>query len=250
VVYVGNGQTLGEIARQHRLGAVALAKANHLDVESVLRIGQRLLLPGYQAGQRETAEENRWGKAKKRGEATLYRIMSNETQSIRLVDAKGRTKLTARLLMRELLRPRDSKKRKLPNARLLQLLAQISDHYGGKPIHIVSGYRLPGGLTRDTSKHVAGEAIDFRIPGIPLTELRDYCAHLEHVGVGYYPRTQFVHLDVRDTPARWTDWSLPGQPAILEKPTEVDEQGRDIVPEQVPGSLVDIPEPAEIKAPE
>jgi hypothetical protein len=97
----------------------------------------------------------------------------------------------------------------------------------------VSGYRLPGGLTRDTSRHVAGEAMDFRIPGVPLTELRDYCHRFTAAGVGYYPRTQFVHLDVRRQNARWTDWSLPGEAPILQKPDDVDDLGNPVAAEPI-----------------
>ena len=84
------------------------------------------------------------------------------------------------------------------------LLAEVSDHFGGRQIHVISGYRLAGGDTKPTSRHVSGDAIDFRIPGVPLTELRDYCANFSRVGVGYYPKSGFVHLDVRKRNARWT----------------------------------------------
>ena len=107
--------------------------------------------------------------------------------------------------------PRGSRTGKEPHPRLIRLLAQVSDHFGGRQVDVISGYRKPGGYTKDTSRHVAGQAIDFRIPGVPLTELRDYCSKLDHVGVGYYPRSQFVHMDVRVTAARWTDYSGPGE---------------------------------------
>lgn len=238
VVYVTSGQTLSSIAHAHKLGALALAKANHLEPDATLRIGQRLLLPGYQPSKREVAGEKRWGKPKQRGVVTMYRIWSGESLSVRLVDTRGRTRSGALQQLREFLRPRESKKRKTPNARLLSLLAQVSDHFGGRPLHIVSGFRLPGGFTRDTSRHVAGEAIDFRIPGVPLTVLRDYCAHFENVGVGYYPRTQFVHLDVRRQAGRWTDWSGAGQAPLLMKPSEDDGASAPI-----PRSEAEIPEP-------
>jgi hypothetical protein len=48
--------------------------------------------------------------------------------------------------------------------------------------------------------------------------LRAYCSRFNRVGVGYYPRSNFVHLDVRTKDARWTDWSLPGEPALKRKP--------------------------------
>lgn len=170
------------------------------------------------------------GKRKPSGVVSLFRLWSRESVRMRLVDSRGRARPAAMRALRELLRPRDSRRRKMPNARLLALLTRVSDHFGGRTIHVVSGYRLPRGLTRKTSRHVAGQAIDFRIPGVPLTALRDYCTRLSDVGVGYYPITQFVHLDVRKQAARWTDWSLPGQPPVLTKPAEYEEGGDDNAP--------------------
>ena len=177
----------------------------------------------------EKSSRSPWGKPKQPGVVELYRIWSKESVRLRLVDGKGRPRQDARRALREFLRPRDSQRRKTPNARLLSMLARVSDHFGGRPIHVVSGYRIAKGLTRKTSRHVAGEAIDFRIPGVPLTVLRDYCQQLPEVGVGYYPTTEFVHLDVRKQAARWTDWSLPGQPPVLNKPGDNDENGKDEV---------------------
>ena len=45
------------------------------------------------------------------------------------------------------------------------------------------------------SLHMDGKAIDIRIPGVPLAELRDAAVSLRGGGVGYYPREQFVHVD-------------------------------------------------------
>jgi uncharacterized protein YcbK (DUF882 family) len=41
-----------------------------------------------------------------------------------------------------------------------------------------------------------GEAIDIRIPGVPTSKLRDAALALGRGGVGYYPETGFVHVDV------------------------------------------------------
>lgn len=236
IIYVGKGQTLGAIAKTHAVSIAALAAANKLDPEGSLRIGQRLMLPGAKLSKSDaklSKSDKKRGTPVRRGVVTFYRIWSRETMKVTLLDDRGGVRPGAQKQMRELMRPRESKKRKLPNSRLLRLLAQVSDHYGGRPLHVVSGYRLPGGLTRDSSRHVAGEAMDFRIPGISLTELRDYCQKFDHVGVGYYPRTQFVHLDVRQQNARWTDWSLPGQPPILQKPDYLDDSGNVIAPEPI-----------------
>ncbi len=73
------------------------------------------------------------------------------------------------------------------------------------PFHVISGYRCAetnrrlrsargGGVAR-RSLHMDGKAIDLRLPGVPLAELRDAAVQLGLGGVGYYPRDQFVHLD-------------------------------------------------------
>jgi uncharacterized protein YcbK (DUF882 family) len=44
------------------------------------------------------------------------------------------------------------------------------------------------------SLHMEGRAIDVRLPGVSLADLRDAAVSLKAGGVGYYP-SQFVHLD-------------------------------------------------------
>ena len=239
VVIVAKGQTLGSIARANATSIAALAKTNKLGANSTLRPGQRLRLPGAKLSK----NEQRWGTPKRPGVVTFHRIWSNQTVRVRLLDDQGSVRKGAVNQMRDLMRPRESTKRRPPNERLLRLLAQVSDHFGGRALHIVSGYRLPGGFTRDTSRHVAGEAMDFRIPGVPLEELRDRCQKFAHVGVGFYPRSQFVHLDVRRQNARWTDWSLPGQAPILQRPNELDTLGNPVPAEPIlPASERDLQE--------
>lgn len=73
------------------------------------------------------------------------------------------------------------------------------------PFEIISGYRSPktnewlrttrGGGVATRSLHMDGKAIDLRIPGVPLKELRDAALDLAAGGVGYYPGSNFVHVD-------------------------------------------------------
>jgi uncharacterized protein YcbK (DUF882 family) len=76
---------------------------------------------------------------------------------------------------------------------------------GRRAFEVISGYRCPatnsrlratrgGGVARN-SLHLEGRAIDVRLPGMALSELRDAARSLQAGGVGYYPREQFVHLD-------------------------------------------------------
>ncbi len=73
------------------------------------------------------------------------------------------------------------------------------------PYEVISGYRCPqtnarlrhsggGGVARK-SLHMEGRAIDVRLPGVPLAELRDAALSLQAGGVGFYPDQQFVHID-------------------------------------------------------
>lgn len=73
------------------------------------------------------------------------------------------------------------------------------------PYEIISGYRSPktnerlrttrgGGVARH-SLHMDGKAVDLRLPGVPLDELRDAALSLKVGGVGYYPGSNFVHVD-------------------------------------------------------
>jgi len=218
VVYVRAGDTLADIARRHEVSTAELARVNRLPPETGVRIGQRLLLPGYDPAAAAATAEKRWGAPKRRGLVTLHRLSSQLTRRVRVLDGSGRVRRPALRELGRLLRPRESRRIKEPHPRLVRLLAQVSDHFGGRPIHVVSGVRRPGGSTRDSSRHVAAQAIDFRIPGVPLQTLRDYCARLDHVGVGYYPRSQFVHLDVRRRNARWTDDSGPGEAPRVQRP--------------------------------
>src|SRR5207237_4943601 len=73
-----------------------------------------------------------------------------------------------------------------------------------EPIWVICGYRSPatnamlrrrsGGVAQ-FSQHMLGKAIDFYIPGVPLEALREAGLRLERGGVGFYPSSNFVHLD-------------------------------------------------------
>jgi uncharacterized protein YcbK (DUF882 family) len=75
--------------------------------------------------------------------------------------------------------------------------------YGGS-IEVLSAYRSPSsnawlasvsrGVARD-SQHVNGNAMDIRFPGVPVFQIRQAAYSLNMGGVGFYPRSGFVHLD-------------------------------------------------------
>jgi uncharacterized protein YcbK (DUF882 family)/LysM repeat protein len=92
---------------------------------------------------------------------------------------------------------------------LIRLLADVSDKFGGRALRVVSGYREHSHAKE--SRHKLGHACDFTIPGVPNEALRDYLLTLDNVGVGYYPHSSFVHLDVRRIKATWVDFAGPGE---------------------------------------
>lgn len=92
------------------------------------------------------------------------------------------------------------------NPRLLDLIWQVYRDVGAtQPIHLVSGFRSPAtnnmlrsrssGVARE-SQHTRGNAMDFFIPGVPVSRLREHAIIREQGGVGFYPGSNFVHLDV------------------------------------------------------
>jgi uncharacterized protein YcbK (DUF882 family) len=96
--------------------------------------------------------------------------------------------------------------------RLYEMLSRIYDHFGGKRIDLVSGFR---GTERESSRHRHASAMDFRIEGVSIEDLYDYAESLDMggMGVGIYPTSQFIHFDYRapgDPSYRWTDWTAPG----------------------------------------
>lgn len=93
--------------------------------------------------------------------------------------------------------------------RLIRLLVKTSDTFGGRPLRIVGGYREHSYF--QDSKHPLGHAVDFSVDGVPNTALRDFLRTQARVGVGFYPNSSFVHLDVRNRSAYWVDHAGPGQ---------------------------------------
>ena len=90
--------------------------------------------------------------------------------------------------------------------RLLDFLHAIRVKAGQEScLHIISGYRSPTtnarlrrkgrGVARK-SLHMRGHAADIRIPGVPISRVRKIAIDLGVGGVGYYPKPNFVHVDI------------------------------------------------------
>lgn len=220
VVYVYPGQTLTGIAQLNKVSVKALAKANRIGPNATLRVGQRLELPGYSA----TAQATKARNTILNGIVTLERPASQETLRVRLFDKAGKVDPKARARLARFLRDRESDRQKRPHLRLMRVLAYLADHFNGRTIIVVSAFRSENDDANGTSRHAAGEAVDIRVEGVPNEALRDYCLTLRRVGVGYYPRSSFVHVDIRNREVYWVDWSRPGEPPLYLPPGETPEK--------------------------
>ncbi|MDE1175869.1 MAG: DUF882 domain-containing protein [Edaphobacter sp.] len=91
------------------------------------------------------------------------------------------------------------------------MLAKVGK--AGSSVNILSAYRTQE--TNDTlresgstnaalhSQHIEAKALDIRVPGVSAPTLRDAALSLDAGGVGYYPRSQFIHVDVGPV-RQWT----------------------------------------------
>ena len=88
---------------------------------------------------------------------------------------------------------------------LLDLIYDLRETLGSKgTFEVISAYRSPktndmlrsrsSGVAKN-SQHVLGKAIDVRLTDIELPKLRDTAIAMQRGGVGYYSRSNFVHID-------------------------------------------------------
>ena len=89
--------------------------------------------------------------------------------------------------------------------RLLDILHDVRNELGSdETFEVISAYRSPktnemlrsnsGGVARN-SQHLLGNAIDVRLRGVPIEDLRDTALEMQRGGVGFYRQSDFVHMD-------------------------------------------------------
>jgi hypothetical protein len=91
---------------------------------------------------------------------------------------------------------------------LLERLQRIGEAFAPSPIEIVSGYRPE---SAPHSRHHHARALDIDVPGATREALRDFALTFTETGVGFYPNSVFVHVDVREESTYWVDLSGPGE---------------------------------------
>jgi uncharacterized protein YcbK (DUF882 family) len=91
--------------------------------------------------------------------------------------------------------------------RTLSFVYRIEVRFGAPEIRVVSGYRVP--KPGSHSNHGKGRAMDIIVPGVADEEVARFARENGFVGVGVYPTSQFVHVDIRPRSYFWVDYSGP-----------------------------------------
>lgn len=139
----------------------------------------------------------------------LLALHSQEAVEVRPFDLHGAPVDHEFDVLTHMMRDRKTGEERRVDPRLVSLLMAIAEHYQGRTLHLVSGYRAEGHGTRPSSYHTRGMAADIRVPGVSPEELCSLAAKLGARGVGLYPVERFVHVDVRLSPFRWQEYE-PG----------------------------------------
>jgi uncharacterized protein YcbK (DUF882 family) len=137
---------------------------------------------------------------------------------VNIYNGDGSYNLDALDQLNHILRCRRTDAEKPMDPQLLTMLSHVYDHFGGKPLQIVSGFR---NQRKESSNHFKGRASDIRIAGVSPKKVQAFAQTLDRggMGIGIYPRSQFVHIDVRSPPSyRWVDYSPPNSNAAEKRP--------------------------------
>ena len=130
---------------------------------------------------------------------------NGETMTVRFVDdvLTEASAKEARHLMRALSNDQEHD----IDPRLMSTLLLLARETGGR-IDLISAYRPPANRS-DRNFHSRGMAADVRLPGYYAWGMRNVARKLGVRGLGTYPTTNMIHVDVRDEPFAWVDYSGP-----------------------------------------
>jgi uncharacterized protein YcbK (DUF882 family) len=152
------------------------------------------------------------------GNLELRMLGTDEGVKVNIYNPDGSYNLESLRALDRVLRCRRTDDVKPIEPRLFTILSHVYDHFGGKALDVVSGYR---NQRKKTSNHYKGTATDVRIAGVTPKKIELFAESIDTggLGIGIYPKGQFVHLDVRPLPSyRWVDMSPPNPNASENRP--------------------------------
>jgi uncharacterized protein YcbK (DUF882 family) len=180
--------------------------SNSLDIETVDARRRRFLKVATLATAGLIVEPA-WGKLRAGGERALTFYHTHTEETLRTVYwAQGGYLSEGLIEIDHILRDFRTGEIETIDPKLLDLLYALQHQVGSrKAFHIISGYRSPatnemlrhtgGGGVAKKSLHMLGQAADIRLPGCQLSQLHRAAIALNRGGVGYYPRSNFIHVD-------------------------------------------------------
>ncbi|HLK91373.1 MAG TPA: DUF882 domain-containing protein [Polyangia bacterium] len=139
------------------------------------------------------------------GRFVIQLVNTGEEIEVRVNLATGEVDAECYRQLRHLMRCQRTTAETPVDPRLIDLLYRISQRTHQK-ILLVSGFRAPMFSLATLSYHTRGMAADIRIPGMTPLMVRDLAMSMGVKGIGYYPVSGFVHVDVRDTFTTWIDY--------------------------------------------
>jgi len=150
-------------------------------------------------------DDRRPGGGLPEGRLSLFNIHTDETLEVVYRDRRGCYDTGALDSLDRLLRCHYTQEVARIDIRVIEYLNAVDKILGGdNRIHVVSGFRSrayndllirEGQGVAPHSLHLAGKAVDFRIPGVGLKSVKKTALNLKSGGVGFYPASDFVHID-------------------------------------------------------
>lgn len=133
----------------------------------------------------------------------LLQIRNNWTHETLVLEARKDARVDQDT-WNDFLRCHFTNRRATMEARLQGVLVAAALKFKRSRVDVVSGFRAPkfnlmlrkkGREVARDSQHTQGNAVDFRLPGIPTKALLAFVKRIRIGGVGFYPDSQFVHAD-------------------------------------------------------
>jgi uncharacterized protein YcbK (DUF882 family) len=181
-------------------------KDNNARHSYVQQPGRRRFMQGFLGATAALVTPSLWASLQRDSDRTLVFRNLHTGESLRTTFwAQGRYLSDELTAVNQVLRDHRSGEVHAMDPKLLDLLYALQQSVGvNGAFHIISGYRSPktnqklrsqGGGVAKKSLHMQGKAIDIRLPGCQLDRLRDAALALQAGGVGYYAKSDFIHLD-------------------------------------------------------
>jgi uncharacterized protein YcbK (DUF882 family) len=148
------------------------------------------------------------------GEVVLKAPNLDEDLAVNIYRPDGSFDEAALAELDEIFRCKRTDEVRAVDPRVYEMLSRVYDHFGKRPVELVSGFRF---AERNSSRHFHASAMDITIPGVSIREMYAFAESLDAggMGIGIYPNSGFVHVDFRapgEPSYRWTDRSGGSSP--------------------------------------